>query len=134
MPVVAVAGLPGLSLGWGPVGAVRRDYTSVNMSPPPQNPSQHFYNRTFTADIQTLLVGKFDYCTGEDKCKGYEWKAEFNARVYFAISCARNNWIAHRAGGETYEHLYRGILGSVLFVSCSTLYAHRVECLRHIAR
>jgi lysophospholipase L1-like esterase len=42
----------------------------------------------------------FDYC---DDCDDWEWRAKFNAPVYFAIGCFRNNWVAHRAGGETHH-------------------------------
>jgi hypothetical protein len=50
----------------------------------------------------------FNYC---DDCGDYEWVAEFNAPVYFAIGCFRNNWVAHRAGGETYEGMDTETLG-----------------------
>ncbi|KAK1758817.1 SGNH hydrolase-type esterase domain-containing protein [Echria macrotheca] len=48
----------------------------------------------------------FHYCLPGGKhndCGEYEWVSEFNTPVYFAIGCFRNNWVAHKAGGETYE-------------------------------
>ena len=56
---------------------------------------------------------RFEYCeeSGRDDCGDYEWWAEFNAPVYFAPGCFRNNWIAHRAGGETYNGRGSSTLG-----------------------